>query len=164
MGYAGQAGRLAREIETMSASSGSVNARRRNNRGNLEQVAEGESTDSRGEEESRSLTRRNERHRTNSRIGGTVDVDRLQNCFTHFIRARIGRLEGDFCEKRKRYLPEDGAAFSPVRLQTRQHLQAAPGPELAKWKREHQTVRVPNILWRRDRQRLSICGQWWRAE
>ena len=72
MGYAGQAGRLAREIETMSASSGSVNARRRNNRGNLEQVAEGESTDSRGEEESRSLTRRNERHRTNSRIGGTL--------------------------------------------------------------------------------------------
>ena len=29
---------MAREIETMSASSGSVNARRRNNRGTLEQV------------------------------------------------------------------------------------------------------------------------------
>ena len=72
LGYGGQAGRLAREIETMSASSGSVNARRRNNRGNLEQVAEGESTDSRGEEESRSMTRRNERHRPNSRIGETI--------------------------------------------------------------------------------------------
>ena len=71
MGYGGQAGRLAREIETMSASSGSVNARRRN-RGNLEQVAEGESSDSRAEEENRSLTRRNERHRTNSRIGQTI--------------------------------------------------------------------------------------------
>merc|ERR1712012_1309251 len=68
----GPASRLAREIsaETMSASSGSVNARRRNNRGTLEQVNEGESTDSRGEgeEESRSLTRRNERARTNSRL------------------------------------------------------------------------------------------------
>lgn len=74
MGYGGQAGRLAREIETMSASSGSVNARRRNNRGNLEQVAEGESSDSRAEEENRSLTRRNERHRTNSRIGRTIKV------------------------------------------------------------------------------------------
>lgn len=72
LGYGGQAGRLAREIETMSASSGSVNARRRNNRGNLEQVAEGESTDSRGEEETRSLSRRNERHRTNSRIGESL--------------------------------------------------------------------------------------------
>ena len=69
----GPASRLAREIsaETMSASSGSVNARRRNNRGTLEQVNEGDdSTDSRGEgeEESRSLTRRNDRVRTNSRL------------------------------------------------------------------------------------------------
>ena len=37
-GGGGQASRLAREIETMSASSGSVNARRRTNRGTLEQV------------------------------------------------------------------------------------------------------------------------------
>ena len=74
LGYGGQAGRLAREIETMSASSGSLNARRRNNRGTLEQVAEGESTDSRGEEEGRSLSRRNERHRSNSRIGGYLSI------------------------------------------------------------------------------------------
>ena len=75
-----------REVETVSASSGSVNARRRNNRGTLEQVRagdtetsgvtppaqvnEGESTDSRGEEEARSLGRRTERHRSNSRVGG----------------------------------------------------------------------------------------------
>ena len=64
----GQASRL-REVETVSASSGSVNTRRRSSRGALEQVNEGESTDSRGEEESRSLTRRQERHRTNSRLG-----------------------------------------------------------------------------------------------
>ena len=70
LGYErGQAGRLAREMETMSASSGSVNTRRRNTRGALEQVNEGESTDSRGEEDTRSLTRRQERHRTNSRLG-----------------------------------------------------------------------------------------------
>ena len=63
-----QLSRLQREVETVSASSGSVNDRRRNNRGTLEQVVESESTDgSRGEEE-RSLSRRNERIRTNSRL------------------------------------------------------------------------------------------------
>ena len=39
------ASRLQREVETVSASSGSVNDRRRNNRGALEQVVESESTD-----------------------------------------------------------------------------------------------------------------------
>ena len=64
------ASRLQREVETVSASSGSVNDRRRNNRGALEQVVESESTDgSRGEEE-RSLSRRHERerYRSNSRL------------------------------------------------------------------------------------------------
>ena len=64
-GYASTSGgsvsRLPRESETLSGSSGSVNGRRRNNRHGLAQVNEGESTDSRGEEEGQSL-RRNERY------------------------------------------------------------------------------------------------------
>ena len=63
------ASRLQREVETVSASSGSVNARRRNNRGTLEQVVESESTDgSRGEDDP-SLSRRNEREQ---RFRGSV--------------------------------------------------------------------------------------------
>ena len=73
MGYdrpnASVASRLQREVETVSASSGSVNARRRNNRGTLEQVVESESTDgSRGEDDP-SLSRRNEREQ---RFRGSV--------------------------------------------------------------------------------------------
>ena len=63
------ASRLQREVETVSASSGSVNARRRNNRGTLEQVVESESTDgSRGEDDP-SLSRRNDREQ---RFRGSV--------------------------------------------------------------------------------------------
>ena len=58
-----------RELETMSTSSGSVKARRRSSR-QLEQVNEGEdeSTDSRADDD-RSLNRRGDRNRPNSRLG-----------------------------------------------------------------------------------------------
>ena len=168
-----------REVETVSASSGSVNARRRNNRGTLEQVRAGHTETRGGVTRASCAGQRGREHGQPGRGGGPQPRQEnrappvqqqsrwaaphpaaSRSSRRGVCRARLRGLARHLRAARQRGLAAEAGARGPARLEAgqRQHIQQG-GRGGAEVLATHQPeVRLAHILRRRDGQGLPVCG------